>query len=137
MGCLFCKVADKEIPAGVIYESDEALAFLDINPLTEGHTMIIPKHHAENIIDLPDGEVEGVFLAVKKVTEMLQTALKPEGFTMGINHGRISGQTVNHLHIHVIPRYPGDGGGSIHSVVQSPPKESLEETRRKIVEANN
>ncbi|MEX2033381.1 MAG: HIT family protein [Candidatus Colwellbacteria bacterium] len=134
--CLFCKIAKKEIPVEVICENEEALSFLDVNPFVLGHALIIPKSHAENIGDLRDEEVGPVFQTVKKVTGMLKKALGPEGFTIGINHGRISGQSVPHLHIHVIPRYPGDGGGSIHSVVENRPKESVKETREKIIKAN-
>ena len=136
MDCLFCKIANKEIPSEMIYEDEASFAFLDIHPLARGHTVIVPKRHAENILDLPDKEVGTVFLAVKTATRMLGRALNPEGFTIGINHGRISGQTVDHLHIHVIPRYEGDGGGSIHSVVGNRPKESIQETREKIIKTN-
>ncbi len=121
----------------MIYEDEHSFAFLDINPLTLGHAVIIPKDHAENILDLADEGVGPVFRAVKKVTEMLNKALDPEGFTIGINQGRISGQTVDHLHIHVIPRYLGDGGGSIHSVVRYSPKEDIKETKDKIIKANH
>ncbi len=136
MDCLFCKIANKEIPSEVIYEDEAAIAFLDLNPLTLGHTVIIPKSHAENILDLPNEAVGPVFRAVRRVTEKLNKAFNPEGFTIGINHGRISGQTVDHLHIHVIPRYLGDGGGSIHSVVKYPPREDIKEVKEKIIEAN-
>ncbi len=136
MDCLFCKIANKEIPSEVIHEDAVSIAFLDVNPLTLGHAVIIPKHHARNILDLPDKVVGPVFQAVKTVTEMLNRAFKPEGFTIGINHGRISGQTVDHLHIHVIPRYPGDGGGSMHSVVRYPPREDIKEAKEKIIKAN-
>jgi len=127
MDCLFCKIANKEIPAQIIYESADATAVLDVNPRAPGHTMILPKVHAENILKLPDDKIEGVFKAVKETTDLLNKKLKPDGFTIGINHGRVSGQIVEHLHIHVIPRWAGDGGGSIHSVVDNQLKESLEE----------
>jgi hypothetical protein len=116
----------------------------------------------ENIIDLPEDEVAPIFSAVKKVTTLLWEKLGPggftplqtaeknasnnvlqgtdiekkefvTGFTIGINHGRISGQTIDHLHIHVVPRFEGDGGGSLHSVVKYPPKEPLASIREKIV----
>lgn len=136
MDCLFCKIVKKEIPSEVIYENEEALSFLDVNPFALGHALVISKSHAENISGLRDEAVGPVFQAVKKVTGMLKKALGPEGFTIGINHGRISGQMVPHFHIHVIPRYPGDGGGSIHSVVENRPKESIKETKEKIIKAN-
>ena len=136
MDCLFCKIASGEIPSQKIYEDEHVLAFLDINPLTEGHTVVIPKKHAKNILDLPVEEMAPVFLAVQRVTGMLLKALSSEGFTIGINHGKISGQAVDHLHIHVIPRYKGDGGGSLHSVVNNPPASELEDVKEKIIEAN-
>jgi len=132
MDCLFCKIAGKTIPSEIIYEDDSVLAFLDIHPLSPGHTLIVPKVHSENILDLPDEEAAKAFVSVKKVTALLSEKLKPKGFTIGINHGRIGGQLVDHLHIHVIPRFEGDGGGSLHSVVKNPPEESLSEIRRKI-----
>ncbi|HDH31502.1 MAG TPA: HIT family protein, partial [Candidatus Wolfebacteria bacterium] len=73
-----------------------------------------------------------VFSAVKKITEILDKSLNPDGFTIGINHGRVSGQAVDHLHIHIIPRFKNDKGGSIHTIIHNPPKESLEEIKKKI-----
>ena len=133
MDCLFCKIASKEIPSAVIYEDDHVLAFLDVHPLAPGHTLVVPKRHADNLIDLLPEEVEPLFQAVKNVTALLEKTLSPRGFTIGINHGRFSGQMVDHLHVHVIPRFEGDGGGSLHSVVQNTPKESLEEIQAKII----
>ena len=127
MDCLFCKINRKEIPSEIVYEDSETLAFLDIFPRSAGHTVVVPKLHAENILALPDNLAAPTLLTVKKVTDILNKTLKPAGFTIGINHGRVSGQAVDHLHIHVIPRYDGDGGGSIHSVVNNPPKEGIKE----------
>ncbi|MCL5006669.1 MAG: HIT family protein [Patescibacteria group bacterium] len=134
--CLFCKIAGKEIFAEIIYESDAALAFLDIHPLTAGHAVVVPKGHYENIVKLPDELVKPLFLAVKKVTALLNESLAPRGFTIGINHGKVSGQTIDHLHIHVIPRYEGDGGKSIHSVVHFPSRETVQEIRSRILSQN-
>lgn len=132
--CLFCKIANKQIPAEIVYEDADTLAFLDIQPRAPGHTMIIPKKHAENILNLPDELAGPVFLTVKKITDMLSRALNPKGFTIGINHGKVSGQVIDHLHIHIIPRFEGDQGASIHSVVNNPPKESLKEIAKKITQ---
>jgi len=140
--CLFCKIAKKEIAAEIVYEDEKTTAFLDVQPRSPGHTMVIPKNHSETILDLKDEEVEPVFLTVKKVTDILKNTFlptgdipqgqKPDGFTIGINHGRASGQVVEHLHIHIIPRFKNDSGHSIHSVVNNPPKESLKELAEKI-----
>lgn len=134
MKCLFCSIVKKEVPSDtVIHESDAALAVLDLNPLAPGHTMVLPKVHAENILDLPRGQVGPVFQTVRDVTALLKKALAPDGFTIGINHGRDAGQAIDHLHIHIIPRYKGDGGTSIHGIVHNPPKESLQEIKNKIL----
>ena len=132
MDCLFCKIAKKEINAEVVYEDDGATAVLDVSPRAPGHVMVLPKIHAQNILDLPDGEIEKVFKAVKKVTAIVDKALSPDGFTIGINHGKVSGQTIDHLHIHIIPRWRNDKGGSIHSVVDNKPKESIKEIAERI-----
>jgi len=112
------------------------LGFLDIHPISLGHTVIIPKNHSENILDLKDDNLEPLFKAVKTITFMLQKTFNPEGFTIGINHGRVSGQAIDHLHVHVIPRFEGDKGGSLHSVVSNPPDELIQITRKKILESN-
>ncbi len=132
MDCLFCKIAHKEIPSEVIYEDADTLAFLDIHPRAPGHAVIIPKQHAENILDLPDALMGPVFLTVRRVSAILNKMLSPDGFTIGINHGKVSGQVVDHLHIHVMPRYANDGGASIHGVVNNPPKESLAQIAERI-----
>ncbi|MDP2704736.1 MAG: HIT family protein [bacterium] len=131
--CLFCKIANGEIPADIVDESEDAVAILDIHPKAPGHIMVIPKIHAETILDLPDEKVGGVFLAVKRATEKLVKALSPDGFTLGVNHGKNAGQAIDHLHIHIIPRFKGDGGGSIHTIVDNPPEESLENIKQQIL----
>lgn len=130
--CLFCKIGNKEIKGEIIYEDEHAFAILDIMPRSTGHTMVIPKVHAETMSDLPDAEMGPVFNAVKKVISRIKEVLKPDGFTIGINHGDVSGQTVKHLHIHILPRWNGDQGTSIHSVVNDPPKEDLESLGAKL-----
>lgn len=130
--CLFCKIAAKKIPSLVVYEDEHAIAFLDIMPRTTGHVMVIPKRHAPNIVELPMEEVGPLFGAVKRVADLLANKLKPDGITIGVNQGRASGQEVDHLHVHLMPRWHGDGGGSVQSVVDRKPKEPLEEIWKKI-----
>jgi len=131
--CIFCKIINKEIPAEIIYETEKAIAVLDIHPCARGHTMVLPLTHVETLVELPDNEIEFVFKAVKKVIEILQKSFEPEGFTIGINQKEAAGQAIKHLHIHIIPRWKNDGGGSIHSVVHNPPKESIQEIRNIIL----
>lgn len=132
MDCLFCKIINGDIPGKVFYEDEACIAILDVNPLAAGHALVLPRRHAANILDIPANDLGPVFQGVKKAAAVIESKLMPDGFTIGINHGPVSGQTVEHLHIHIIPRWQGDGGGSIHSVVNSPPKQSLEEIYRKL-----
>lgn len=134
--CLFCKIIKKEIPSEVVYEDDFALAVLDVNPRALGHTMVLPKTHSENIIDLPVEQIGSLFEAVQKVVLLLNKTFFPDGFTIGLNQGRAAGQVIDHLHIHIIPRWLNDGGSSLHSVVNNPPKENLAETAKQIREKN-
>ena len=106
--CVFCKIVGGEIPAFKVYEDANFLAFLDVNPRMKGHTLIIPKHHASTLLELPDNHVRGIFLVVKKVAASLTKALGAPAFTIGSNNGELSGQAVHHLHIHIIPRYEHD-----------------------------
>ncbi|MDP2598798.1 MAG: HIT family protein [Candidatus Liptonbacteria bacterium] len=131
--CLFCKIAAKQIPAQVVYEDEKTIAFFDIRPSAPGHTMVIPKYHAQILLELPDAEIEPLFSAVQKVADMLVKKLKADGITVGINQGRASGQEVDHLHVHLMPRWLGDGGHAVQSVVHNLPKEGLEEIRKKII----
>ncbi len=137
MDCLFCKIANKEIPAEIIYEDEATIAFLDVNPLAPGHTLVIPKEHTDSMIALSQKSIGSLFLTVRKITDMLQSTLAPEGFTIGINQGPASRGGIEHLHVHIVPRWHADNGGSIHSIVNNPPRESLQEIRERIVEANS
>lgn len=135
--CIFCNIIQGELKKPesdrvFVYEDDAVVSFLDVNPRSPGHVMVIPKNHAETILDLPDTDIEKLFTGVKEVTRRISNAIHPDGFTIGINHGRIAGQAVDHVHVHIIPRYEGDGGLSIHGVVHMPSPEPLEVIRAKI-----
>lgn len=136
MDCLFCNIAARKIPAQIVYEDENTIGFLDINPRAPGHTVLIPKFHVETILDLGTESVNSVFGAVKNMTAKLKKSLNPDGFTIGINHGKPAGQAIDHFHIHIMPRWRGDGGGSIHLVVANPPKEGLESIKEKILKAS-
>lgn len=116
--CIFCKILNNEIPNYTVYEDDLVLAFLDIFPHAKGHTVVIPKHHVETLFDLTDEEVGKYFLGVKKTMEKIDAILKPAGYNVGWNQNTVAGQVVPHLHTHIFPRYGGDGGGSIHSIIK-------------------
>jgi len=123
-----------EIPSERVYEDDQVIAFLDIFPRAPGHTVVIPRTHAPTIIDLPVAEVGPVFQVVQKLAKAVQTAMAAPGLTIGMNQGKVSGQEVDHLHIHILPRFKDDGGGAIQSIVSNPSTDPLQEIGRKIKE---
>lgn len=120
MDCLFCKIIKKEIPSLVIYEDENTLAFLDIFPHALGHTVVIPKKHFDNPLQMSNEEFKNFSLGLKKSLEKVQQTLKPQGFNVGWNQEVAGGQVVPHLHAHILPRFDGDGGGSMHSIVKKP-----------------
>ena len=130
--CIFCKIISKDISSFIVYEDDDFLAFLDIMPKSEGHTVIVPKKHKETIDELDEKDLEKIGPVIKSVVDLLKKSINPDGFTIGINHGKVAGQEVNHLHVHIIPRFDGDDGGSIHSVVDNAKDLNVEEIYKKI-----
>jgi histidine triad (HIT) family protein len=123
--CIFCKIIGGELKAHTVYEDESVLAFLDIHPSSRGHALVIPKAHAERLDLLEERHLAPLFSGVKRVMLLLEKALRPEGLNIGWNHGWAAGQRVNHLHVHVIPRYAGDGGAGIQYLVRSSVKEDL------------
>lgn len=109
--CIFCAIASGEIPAEVVHETPDAIAFLDRYPAARGHVVVIPKAHAATLEDLPDAAVGGLFLAVKAVMRKVTRALHPVAMNVGWNHGKDAGQHVFHLHVHVLPRQHAGGRG--------------------------
>ncbi len=102
--CIFCKIANKEIESFVVYEDEKVMAFLDIRPLSKGHTLVIPKEHYENVLEMPSDIAKDLTNAVKIVCEKLKK-LGAEGFNIITNVNKVAGQEIMHAHIHVIPRY--------------------------------
>lgn len=103
--CIFCKILNKEIPSYKIYEDDDFYAMLDISQATPGHTLVLPKKHITNIFDLPEDLASKLFVVVKKISDLLKDKLGFSDLNILNNSGQIAGQTVMHLHIHIIPRY--------------------------------
>ncbi|MDV0446590.1 Protein hit [Methanosarcinaceae archaeon Ag5] len=119
MDCLFCKIAAGEIPGLKIAEDDNYLAFLDIHPCSKGHTVVIPKKHSAAFVEMSETDAGDLFAFVNAVSKKIHKNLKADGLSIGTNVYEAAGQTVMHTHIHIIPRYNGDGGGSMHSIVSS------------------
>jgi len=106
--CVFCAIAAGEIPCFKVYEDELVLAYLDINPFSEGHTLVIPKAHTTGLLDTPEETLAALLARVKKVAAHLKTALGCDGFHILQNNGAAAGQTVGHIHFHIVPRRNGD-----------------------------
>jgi len=106
--CIFCKIVKGEIPSKKVYEDENFLAFLDISPIAEGHTLIIPKEHFETILDVPNSLGPGILEATKKVSSKLIEEGKAEGFNILQSNYEVAQQEVPHAHFHIIPRKKDD-----------------------------
>lgn len=107
--CLFCKIIAKTIPSVAVYEDDDTFAFLDINPNNPGHTLVVPKTHTENLYDISDEDFGRMSVVVKKLAIAIKKALSADGINLAMNNERSAGQIIPHTHIHIIPRFQGDG----------------------------
>ncbi len=107
--CIFCKLANGDIPTNKIYEDEMFTVILDASPATRGHALILPKEHAANLYELPDETAAKAFVLAKKLATMMTERLSCDGFNVVQNNGEVAGQTVFHFHLHLIPRYIGDG----------------------------
>ncbi len=103
--CVFCAIAAGAIPSFKVYEDELVVAYLDINPFTKGHTLVIPKEHSQGLLDTPDEMLAAIVARVKKVAAHVKAALPCEGFNILQNNGEAAGQTVKHIHFHIVPRY--------------------------------
>lgn len=109
--CIFCKIAQGEIPAATLWEDEEFRVILDLGPASKGHALILPKKHAANIYEMTDEMVGKAMILAKKMAAAMSKALHCDGFNIVQNNGETAGQTVFHFHIHLIPRYEGDNVG--------------------------
>lgn len=113
--CLFCKIIAGEIPSTKVYEDDTVLAFLDLHPVNIGHTLIVPKTHATNLYDTPDETLAHMMTVVKKLSVAVKSALGADGINIEMNNDPVAGQVIFHTHLHIIPRFSGDGFTHWHS----------------------
>ena len=109
--CVFCKIASGELPAAVIYDDRFVIAFLDVNPLAEGHLLVIPREHYGQMTEMPSDQCAGLLSPVPKLGRALVEITGAGGFNILINQGQVAGQVVPHVHCHLIPRRPDDGLG--------------------------
>lgn len=108
--CLFCKIINGEIPSLKVYEDEHVFAFMDIMPLTKGHTLLIPKTHCKDLFEMPEEVARNLYAAAPKVANAIKAAFQPAGMNTVNNNGAAAGQTVFHYHLHLIPRYDETDG---------------------------
>jgi len=106
--CVFCKIVAGDIPCFTLYEDEHTLAFMDINPASRGHALVIPKAHSPNLFEAPGGDLASMMATARKVGRAIQSTLNPDGLNLVQANGPGAAQSVFHLHVHVLPRYMGD-----------------------------
>lgn len=131
--CIFCKIANGEIPSQTLYEDADFRVILDLGPATRGHALILPKEHADNLYELPEELAAKVLPVARKVGTMMKEKLHCDGLNLIQNNGETAGQTVMHFHMHMIPRY-ADDGQTIGWKPGEPSQEELAAIRRQITE---
>lgn len=131
--CIFCKIANGEIPSKTIYEDNEFRVILDLGPATKGHALILPKNHFKNIYDIDDATASQILPLAKKMAVQMTEKLGCEGFNIVQNNNEVAGQTVFHFHTHLIPRYEDDNQNILWNPTQ-PTQDELEMIKKQIIE---
>jgi histidine triad (HIT) family protein len=116
MSCIFCRIVAGEIPAEVVASEPDGVAFLDVQPLADGHVLVVPRAHVATIEDLEPAAADALFRMVRRLAGPVRRALGAAGTTIGVNNGDATGQTIPHVHVHIVPRWPDDGAGSVHTI---------------------
>ena len=129
--CVFCRIVARQIPATVVLEDGESLAFMDIGQVNPGHVLVAAKSHVENIFALDQRQAAAVFSAAAQVARAIRAAFAPQGLSVYQANGSAAGQTVFHFHIHLVPRHEGDGM-ALTWPVKNPPREKLAEYAERI-----
>ncbi len=133
MSCIFCKIIKGEIPSYKIYEDENCIAILDINPRAKAHTLVIPKAHVERLDDANISIVSNLFVSVKNTIDLLKKKIKMEGYNIVVNCGKVAGQEINHLHVHILPRFSKDNIKFEYPPVIEEFKKNLENIYREII----
>ncbi len=131
--CIFCKIANGEIPSKTLYEDERFRVILDLGPATKGHALILPKDHFSNLFELPDETAGEVMKLARRMAVQMKEKLHADGFNLVQNNGECAGQTVMHFHLHLIPRYEGDGQHILWKPVETT-QEELEQIKNAIVD---
>ena len=130
--CIFCKIVSGDIPASKVYEDDRFLAFLDISQVTPGHTLVIPKKHARNLLEMTPDKTADLFNVVSTVTKKVENATQPQGMNIISNMEEIAGQSVFHTHVHILPRYSQDDDLKIDFIAHEPDFDRLAQLAKDI-----
>ncbi|MBI2879891.1 MAG: HIT family protein [Candidatus Rokubacteria bacterium] len=131
MECVFCRIVSGEIPATRLYEDDRTLAFMDINPLNDGHCLVVTRAHTPTLLDAAEADLQAAIVTARRVALAIREALKPEGFNVLQANGPAAFQTVPHVHLHLVPRWTGDGKGFDWKLVPGD-RERIQATAEKI-----
>ena len=128
--CIFCKIIANEIPSSKVYEDENVLVILDLSQTTKGHTIVMPKKHYANILEIPGDELAYLIQKVQEIAKNLINKLNAKGFNIIVNTNEAAGQSVMHLHIHIIPRYDENDGLKVEYIAND--KADLEAVLREI-----
>jgi len=131
--CIFCKIANGEIPSRTLYEDDNFRVIMDLGPATQGHSLILPKDHYANLFELPEETAGKAMIVAKKMASIMKEKLDCDGFNLVQNNGECAGQTVFHFHMHLIPRYRNDNQKILWEVT-SPTEEELDAIWKQVTE---
>jgi histidine triad (HIT) family protein len=132
--CVFCRIVARQIPATVVHEEEHTLAFMDLGQVNPGHVLVAVKKHADDLYALDEAQAAAVLPAAVRVARAIRDAFAPQGLSVYQANGKAAGQTVLHYHVHLVPRYEGDGM-ALTWPVKNPPREKLEQYAAKIVKA--
>lgn len=135
--CLFCNIVTGKIPSIKVYEDHDVLAFMDIKPVTQGHCLVIPKKHSENIFDIPDTDLHNVVSVTKKICQKVKDNLKADAIRLSQSNGRYAGQAIFHFHLHIIPRYKDDGVSMNETIGGKESQADLEELKKIALQLNS
>jgi histidine triad (HIT) family protein len=135
MSCIFCRIVAGDISAEVVACDEGGVAFLDVQPLADGHTLVVPRAHEPSIEALDAPTAEALFRLVRRLADQVRRAVDAAGTTIGINNGEATGQTIPHVHVHIVPRWPNDGAGSVHTIFPRRTSRSLGEVAAAIRKA--
>src|SRR3989344_6260920 len=137
MDCIFCKIVKGEIDSIKIFENEHVLAFLDVVPQTKGHCLVVPKQHFENIFDIDKAFLQKIAVTAKDISEKIKNNLKADGIRLSQYNGRAAGQEIMHFHLHIIPRYAGDGISKDGIGKAHPKKADVNELEKLAAKINN